>query len=255
MKNKINIILNAILIIIFIYSSSKVFMYIKDGLDNKNLMKDMGIEVTVAKPTDEDSPLSFTKNIMNDRKEVVKTLQEKNSDVIGWIYIYDTKVDYPILQSKDNSYYLNHNVKKEYTPAGSIFMDYRNDPLAIDNSTDNNIVLYGHRMKNSQMFGTLKKFSNKEYFNSKYPIALILNDKEYYFEVFSSYITSSDDNYIQTKFDNKEEFNKFIEKVSNKSHSKVDTNKDLIDNILTLSTCSYEYEDARLVVHARLIKD
>lgn len=253
MKKAINIILNIILISVFLFSSYKVFMYVKGGIDNKNLMSNIGVTISDSKPTNEESPLDFTKNIMNNRKEAIKALKEQNSDVVGWIYIYDTKVDYPILKGKDNSYYLNHNVKKEYSSHGSIFMDYRNNTNDLEGN-NHNLVLYGHRMKNKQMFGSLDKFSDKEYFNSKYPIAIVLNDKEYYFEAFASYVTSSDYNYIQTSFSNKEDFDNFIKKVCSKSHTLVDTDVSTINNILTLSTCSYEFEDARLVVHAKLIK-
>ena len=87
MKKAINIILNIILISVFLFSSYKVFMYVKGGIDNKNLMSDIGVTISESKPTNEESPLDFTKNIMNNRKEAIKALKDQNSDVVGWIYI------------------------------------------------------------------------------------------------------------------------------------------------------------------------
>lgn len=254
MKKAIQTILNIILISIFIFSSYKVIMYVKDSISNKNVMKNIGVELSPSVKENETSPLEFTKNLMLKRKEVVNTLKQKNNDVIGWIYIYDTKVDYPIVKGKDNSYYLSHDIEKNKSKYGSIFMDYKNNPTDLD-GVNSNVVLYGHRMRDNQMFGSLDKFSDKEYFKGKYPIAIILNDKEYYFEAFSSYVTSSDDNYIQTSFNNKEYFDKFVQKCCNKSHTLLNTDIGSINNILTLSTCSYEFEDARLVVHAKLIEN
>ncbi|MGL5314289.1 MAG: class B sortase, partial [Peptostreptococcaceae bacterium] len=240
MKINKNIIILIPLIIIFVWSSSQVLIYFNEGNKNKNIMKDLGIELTLEEPSDSTSPLEYTKGVMSNRISTIKSLQEKNSDIIGWIYIYGTKIDYPILQSKDNSYYLYRNVEKESSKYGSIFMDYRNtiDELEVDNNS--NIVLYGHKMKNKQMFGTLDKFSDKEYFNSRPTIAIILNDKEYYFEAFSSYVTSKDDNYIETSFNSEEEFHTFVDKLSSKSHTKTDVNTSSLNKILTLSTCSYD---------------
>ena len=227
------------MVLIFIYSSYRLYSYNKERITSKKTAQNVVSE----NPSQQAAPINvdFAK------------LKQENKDIIAWLYCEGTSVNYPVVQAEDNSYYLNHNVKKEYTSHGSIFMDYRNNTNDLEGN-NNNVVLYGHRMKNKQMFGSLDKFSDKEYFNGKYPIAIILNDKEYYFEAFSSYVTSSDDNYINTSFDNKEEFDKFIQKIYNKSHTKLDTDITSINNILTLSTCSYEFKDARLVVHAKLIK-
>lgn len=90
-------------------------------------------------------------------------LQKINPDVLGWLTVYDTNIDYPVVQSKDdNDYYLNHNPKRDVEGSGSIFLDYRNSP----DFTDFNAIIYGHHMAQHKMFGDLDLFLNKDFFNS-----------------------------------------------------------------------------------------
>ena len=89
-------------------------------------------------------------------------LQEINPDVMGWLTVYDTNIDYPLVQSDDNNYYLNHNPKKEPEVSGSLYLDYRNDKQFKDFNT----IIYGHHMAQHKMFGDLDKFLDEEFWNS-----------------------------------------------------------------------------------------
>ncbi len=172
-----------------------------------------------------------------------------NDDYVCWIEVPGTNIDYPVLQSNDNSYYLNKDIYKNYLASGSIFLDYRNNDFL-----DKNTVIYGHYMRNNTMFGQLKNFKKKSFFYENNIIKISKrNGETLEYKVFSAYTTSSKDNYIQTYFNSCEEYKEFINKIVNKSIFKSNENISIDDNILTLSTCSYEFKNARMVVHAKLI--
>ena len=182
-------------------------------------------------------------------KEEVNDAYIDNEDYRGWIKVENTNIDYPILQGNDNQYYLDKDINKEYLASGSIFMNYLNNGF-----NDENTVLFGHNMRNGTMFGQLKKYKEKDFFYGNNDIDIELsNGDNLKYKVFSVYITNAEDNYIKTKFDNRDEYKEFLERIKNKSiyKSEIDLNED--DKIITLSSCSYEFDDARIVVHGKLI--
>ena len=110
-------------------------------------------------------------------------------------------------------------------------------------------------MRNKTMFAQLEKYKEKEFFQNDNDIKIeVENDKVLTYKVFSVYVTDANDNYIKTNFDNKSEYKEFLDKIKNKSIYKSDINVDENDKIITLSTCSYEFNDARMVVHGKLLK-
>ncbi|MGG1600178.1 class B sortase [Paenibacillus naphthalenovorans] len=179
-------------------------------------------------------------------------LLQVNRDVVGWIKIDDTRISYPILQTMNNDYYLNRNYKRENARSGSIFMDFRNAIIAPDPNT----VIYGHRMKDGSMFGDLKKFLNKDFYNRHRTFTFDTLYQSYRAEIFSVYYTTTDFNYIQTEFDSEDEYRSFLQTIQEKSLYKSDTALTAEDRIVTLSTCDYTLDqvDGRLVVHAKLVE-
>lgn len=258
MKNKKLILLLIPLTLTLILSSFQIYSYVAEGYTNKKIMKDLKITYSSldlnSSQASELSTIDIAKADISNRKEVFNKLKSTNSDVIAWIYINDTKIDYPIVQSENNEDYLNKTLDNTTSKYGSIFMDYRNDIDNLDTINGENLVIYGHNMKDKQMFGSLDKFTDKNFFNSNPIIALLLGDEEYYFQVISTYITSNDDNYINTSFSSTDEFSNFIDKIENKSKFITYNDSNSSNLLLTLSTCSYEFKDARLVVHCSLIE-
>ena len=179
-----------------------------------------------------------------------ENLYDKYEDYRGWIKIDNTNINYPIVQGKDNSFYLDKDINKNYLSSGSIFMNYLNDGF-----NDENTVLFGHHMRNKTMFAQLKKYKEKEFFYGDNDIVIeVENDKVLKYKVFSAYVTDSKDNYIKTNFDDKDQYKEFLEDIKNKSQYKSDIDVNENDKIITLSTCSYEFNDARMVVHGKLLK-
>ena len=179
-----------------------------------------------------------------------ENLYDKYEDYRGWIKIDNTNINYPIVQGKDNSFYLDKDINKNYLSSGSIFMNYLNHGF-----NDENTVLFGHHMRNKTMFAQLKKYKEKEFFYGDNDIVIeVENGKVLKYKVFSAYVTDAKDNYIKTNFDDKAQYKEFLEDIKNKSQYKSDIDVNENDKIITLSTCSYEFNDARMVVHGKLLK-
>ena len=177
----------------------------------------------------------------NDSYVIKEEIKEENEDTVGWLIVEDTKINYPVVQAKNNKYYLNHDYDKKRNSAGWIFMDSNNS------LEDQNIIIYGHHRKDKIMFGDIDKLFRKDYYkNHEGKIVLVINGENIYYKIFSVYSTSSDDLYALTNYDN------FIEKIkefSNKSKIKFDDDLTNVEQIITLSTCHSNNKD-RLVVHA-----
>ena len=193
---------------------------------------------------------SYAQIRLDKENENNNNLYNKYEDYRGWIKVDNTNIDYPIVQGKDDSFYLDKDINKNYLSSGSIFMNYLNNGF-----NDENTILFGHHMRNKTMFAQLEKYKEKEFFQNDNDIKIeVENDKVLTYKVFSVYVTDANDNYIKSKFDNKSEYNEFLDKIKNKSIYKSDINVDENDKIITLSTCSYEFDDARMVVHGKLLK-
>ncbi|MBP3333789.1 MAG: class B sortase [Clostridia bacterium] len=182
----------------------------------------------------------------------LKSLRETNPDVIGWISIPGTVIDYPIVQTEDNDYYLNHSITGTYLKSGSIFADYRN----ASDWSDQNTVLYGHNMASGEMFAQLAKFKSGSFFRANRYIYIYTDEGIRVYTVFSAYETNTYNPYTRMHFSSDNEFVEWAKKAY-KSSLKAVYNYTFKfngeDKILTLSTCTNGFnDDGRLAVHAVL---
>ena len=178
-------------------------------------------------------------------------LLNKNSDTVAFIHINNTLIHYPVVKTNDNNYYLNHSFDKQENKAGWIFMDYRNN---IDELSDNTII-YGHRRLDGTMFGTLKNMLLPSWQNNKdnYVIFISTLKENYLFQIFSIYVIEKENYYIKTDFNGNSEKQKWIDTMKQRNMVAINTEVNINDKFLTLSTC-YNNNEKRLVVHAKLIK-
>ena len=187
-----------------------------------------------------------------DYKVDFEKLASFNSDVVGWIKVNNTNIEYPIVQTSNNDYYLNHSFDESTNSAGWIFADCKNK----FDGTDKNIVIYGHNRKDQSMFGSLNKVLNKEWYENEDNKRIILKTRqgENIYEVFSAYQIPNEEYYIQTSFKSNEEFKEFISIIKSRSVYNFQVEVDENSKILTLSTCgaSNKY---RVAVHAKLIEN
>ncbi|EDW21678.1 class B sortase [Bacillus pumilus] len=179
-------------------------------------------------------------------------LRKVNDDIVGWINMKDTMIQYPIVQSRDNAFYLTRNYLKNDTRAGSIFMDYRNDVL----HESPNTVVYGHRMRDGSMFAGLTNYLKKDFFDEHRTFQYDTLYQSYEAEIFAVYETTVDFDYIQTDFRDLGEYAHYLQAVRKKSIYQTKTDVSTDDLILTLSTCDHVLapKNGRLVVQAKLKK-
>ena len=178
-------------------------------------------------------------------------LKSENSDTVAWLKVNGTNINYPVVQTTDNSYYLKHSFKKSSNRAGWIFMDYRNSVTSFDRNT----IIYGHNRADSTMFGSLKNILTSSWLNNtnNHVVKLATETESTLWQVFSVYHISTTDDYLQTQFSSDTQFVNFIEMLQSRSIFKFDTSVSANDKILTLSTC-YGNDSERTVLHAKLIK-
>ena len=198
------------------------------------------------------------KNVEEDEKDLQETiattslteLQKQYDEMIGWIQIEQTKIDYPIMQAENNEFYLTHSYEGKKLRAGSIFLDYRNDPLL----NDRHSIIYGHDLRNGSMFGQLYQFGNQSFAEANRFFTIGTGNEQLQLEVFAAYETTTDFYYIETDFTN-ESFEQFIKTIKKKSVITFEENINGSDQIITLSTCvSDSSSDERFVVHAKVVE-
>ena len=178
-------------------------------------------------------------------------LKKINNDTIGWIQLQGTNINYPVVQTTDNSYYLSHSYNKENNTAGWVFMDYRNNATNLNNNT----IIYAHSRNDGSMFGSLKTVLTKEWLNNKqyHTVYFSTPYENTLWQVFSVYTTPSESYYITPTFKNKEDYTKFLITLKKRSIYNFPAELNVNDKILTLSTCRDNYGN-RIVLHAKLIK-
>lgn len=185
-------------------------------------------------------------------KEVDFTsLLDRNKDTVGYIHMENTNINYPIVSSGDNEYYLNHDFNKKSNKAGWIFLDYRNN---LDNLSDNTVI-YGHGRIDNTLFGSLKKVLTNNWQKNKenYVIRISTPKENMLFQIFSVYAIDAESYYITTNFVRPERKIKWIEDMKGRNIAPTNTEVSVEDKILTLSTCQNN-NGKRIVVHAKLIK-
>lgn len=172
-----------------------------------------------------------------------------NPETIGWVQIEGTPLEYPVTQTDNNDFYLSHNFLKEASFEGAIFRDYLSGPVSTRNH-----VLYGHYMSDESMFGSLWNYQDQAYFKLHPVIQFDQPGNPGDWEIFSVYITEAEYDYRQPSFANDTEFINYMNRL--KARSMYDTGVVITptDEVLTLSTCIYTFDDARFAVHARKIK-
>ncbi len=177
-------------------------------------------------------------------------LEELSGNAIGWLYLPGSVINYPVMQTEDNAYYLHHLADGTWNSNGSLFLDCQNSSAF----TDENNVIYGHHMKSGKMFGTLESYSSQSYYEEHPVIYLTTKNGKYRIEVFSAYTTTNDSSAYTLRFATKAEYGEWLKKVSRKSEINTDLHLSVDDSMVTLSTCAYSFYDARFVVHGKLVQ-
>lgn len=181
----------------------------------------------------------------NTVKEIdFKAMKKKFPDMVGWLYEEGTGIDYPIVQEKDNEFYLSHLADGRKNKLGAIFLDFS----ANDDFSSPVSVIYGHEIKNGSMFGNLHYYRNQEFYE-KYPqFTLFTENAVFKIELIGSYLEDGQTGSYPSAFENEKEFLSYLEEVKNKSFFKGRAEVEYDDKIIIFSTCAYDFYDARLAV-------
>ena len=194
-------------------------------------------------------------NEETERMLQVKELQAQNADIVGWLEIENTNINYPVLQGTNNRYYMTHNYKKENSKNGSIFLDANYNW----NIPSNNLLIYGHNLGNGMMFQELLKYEKESFYQEHPAIRFTTAEEDAEYEIISVFKSrvyyKSEKNvfryyyFINSK--SEEEYNQFVKNAKNASLYPIDATANYGDQLITLSTCSYYVEDGRFAVVGR----
>ncbi len=171
-------------------------------------------------------------------------LQAINPNILGWIYSAGTPINYPVVQGETNEEYLYRMVDGRSNKCGSIFLDCGND----GRFQDANSVIQGHNMNNGSMFAELKKYAKQEYYDGHTAIWLVTPDQTYCIEIFAAFVTTVDSDVWKQSFSSEEEFIAWKSEMAEKSLFKSKVFPAAEEKVVTLSTCSYEFDNAHFVV-------
>ena len=197
----------------------------------------------VPAPVEDDDP-----NLETMYKVNLEALREVNPDVIGWIMIPDTRINYPIAYSEDSEYYLNHTWDNKENAVGAIYLETRNST----DFTDFNSIVYGHNRTDGSMFADLRRFASKWNVDRSPYVYIALDSGIYRYEIFSAYRAPTDSITYGLSFNEAKTRANFLIYAKENAQVKNDVYPDLTDRILTLSTCSGAGSSNRWVVPARL---
>ena len=196
-----------------------------------------------------------TNNQNSERILKVQKLQEENSDIVGWLEIEGTSINYPVLQGTDNEYYMTHNYKKQKSKNGSIFLTKDYD-WSIPSS---NLLMYGHNLNNGTMFQELLKYAKEEFYKEHPIIRFTTNKEDAEYEIISVFKSrvyyKTEKNVFRYYFfvnaNSEAEYNEFVQNAKKASIYDIDKTAKFGDQLITLSTCSYHVEDGRFAVVGR----
>lgn len=247
---------------VFLFSLYQLYAWFVDNKEIETMQDEIKEEVkvtekedtenteTVNPPVDEkDDYWDYIK--MNLLEVDFNELLTKNSDTVGWVQVKGTNINYPIVQTTDNSYYLSHAFDKSVNDAGWVFMDYRNDAINFNQNT----IIYAHSRYNGTMFGSLKNILNSSWYTNKenHIIRLSTPTENTMWQVFSVYTVPKESYYITPSFNTEEEYLEFLNTIKSRSEVDFSGTVNTSDKVLTLSTCKDNYGN-RIVMHAKLIK-
>lgn len=247
-KLKIESIIILLLIIIFLLCLIKLIIFLVDIRSNKKQNDDLVNDVISIKTEHNINTGEDEEKITIDFDKLLSI----NKDTVGWIRFNSDKVNYPIVHTNNNDYYLNRSFDGKINQAGSIFMDYRNTSF-----DDRNVVLFGHAMIDNSMFGTLKDIHDINFFNTEennYIQIINRQNEVLIYQVFSYYLIEKEEYYITTSFNSDNEFQTFLNTISSRSYRDFNVEVNINDKILTLSTCvGTGNTTERNVIHAKRI--
>lgn len=268
-KRIVRRVLTALFLVVFAFSSVMLALRITENLENQHEADEALLiaglsertptptgttpakeaESTVETETTEDTDANSLPADMAYLADIdLSTLRAVNKDVVGWIMIPDTVVSYPLMRGEDNQFYLKHSWQGSSNSGGSIFLDYRCSP----DLSDSYSVIYGHRMRNDSMFGTLKYYVKADYWQEHPSVWIVTNDAIRRYDIFAVWEAPVDSAVYTMDFSSEQAFRDFLDMALSESVISTGITPTTEDPILTLSTCTSFGHSSRLIIQAVL---
>lgn len=241
--NKKVIVLSIILIISFVCIIYHFWNTNKEKWENENILEN--IKIDTSQITEEKT----------ERMLQLEELQKENKEIIGWLEIAETNINFPVCQTNNNDFYLTHNYKKEKANSGALFLD-KDFNL---NKPSTNYLIYGHRNKQGIMFEDLIKYKDEQFFKSHPIIKFTTTKEDSEYEIIAAFFSKvyyKDEQdvfryYYFVNAENETEYNQYIDNCKKASIYDTETTAKYDDQLLTLSTCEYSQENGRFAVVAK----
>lgn len=250
MKRKIYYALIIIFAIVFVVSSAGAGMTLYEYYQADKEYGDLQNRY-IAKPSNKTETEDDVSKTPKEAAPIIvdfDALLKENSDIIGWLFCENTPINYPVVQAKDNDYYLRRDLNGKYLRTGTLFADFRCSAVG----TGQIHIIYGHNMKNSSMFGTLLNYGKQEYYAAHPVLYYLTPDNDYKIELFSGFTANANSNIYRTEIGETADFEAFLQELIAKSTFTSNVSVGGNDKIIMLSTCSYEFNNARYVVFGKL---
>lgn len=244
MKRKIYLAILIVLALVFVGSTAGVGITLYGYYQADKAYGDLQNSYVAARPYETEQTPQESAPISVD----FEALMQENSDIIGWLYCENTPINYPVVQADDNDYYLRRDLHGEYLRTGTLFADFRCPAVG----TGQNHIIYGHNMKNASMFGTLINYNEQEYYEAHPVLYYLTPDKDYRIDLFSGFTADANSDIYRTEIGDAEEFEAFLQELTARSTFTSGVSVSGDEHIVMLSTCSYDFNNARYVVFGKL---
>ena len=239
------------------HSISKINDKLTDILDNYQYTEEENNDVEYIDAIDEETTNNTTtsykpSSYYTKYNQIFDELSSINDETVGWLTVNNTKVNYPVVQHTDNTYYLKNDFNKEANSFGWIYLDYRNNIYNLSNNT----IIWGHNLRNGMMFGTLRYVTNESWYTNPDNQIITFNTKvkNMKWKIFSIYKIPVTNDYLYANFGDEGEYRSFLNTLRGRSIYNFGVDVGVDDHILTLSTCGATSAQ-RLVIHAVLIDE
>ncbi len=183
-------------------------------------------------------------NNLSQKNEWLMEMRKEYPNLVGWIRCDEIQMDYPIMQTDDNSYYLNHLPDGSTNKLGSIFLDQSDNG---DFSSEVSII-YGHMMKDGEMFGVLNNYREQDFYEKHSELKLYTEDGEKTIKLLAAYLVDGSSNPFPKGFETSEAFYSYLQEIQRKSFFESDDTAVSGDKLIILSTCAYDFDEARLAI-------
>lgn len=253
MRRTITIILILLFLCVAVIASYMAIKEFRQYEDAAEHYEELQNEFVETKPTEETVPDETTEVPKQIETAPITVdfdlLLEQNNDIVGWIYCQDTLINYPVVQAEDNDRYLRRDINGKYLVSGTIFVDYHNGTIG----EDGNYIIYGHNMKDGTMFSSLTKYKEQSYYDEHSILYYLTPNGDYKIELYAGVVVPRDSLIYQSN-PNEAELQKFLNYAKENSTFQSSVAIEEGDLLITLSTCSYEYTNARYIIIGRLMK-